>query len=412
MAGDAHRHPQTQAEYRFACRNATAYPLADLVDEVNAELDHLCSLRFTPDELAYMASLRYIKSDFIDFLRLFQFQRNFIRVQATPEGGLRIEAHGPQVHVMGFEIHVLAIVNELYFRRLAQPGTLEEGRRRLQAKITAAACLRTNPPWPIRLSCLTLACAAVFRSPGTAKVSITTLTREVPQRFKVHLQRAAGQGVGHRAHWHHGTRVFAKLSGIGRAPARLSESRAGRLGAGIPRRLGIALTDTVGMHAFLQDFDLSILPSCLTACATTPATRLTGATRRGALPQAAHQPAHQAAGVSRRAEHRQSAGAVALLCAAHSAGLWHWHQPDQRRGPEPLNIVMKLVRANGQPVAKISDTPGKTLCDDETYLAYLRQVFGIADSDCLTCNHASKKKHSCLRLVQRQLQTQKHIEIL
>ena len=26
-----HRHPQTQAEYRFACRNATAFPLAGLV---------------------------------------------------------------------------------------------------------------------------------------------------------------------------------------------------------------------------------------------------------------------------------------------------------------------------------------------------------------------------------------------
>jgi nicotinate phosphoribosyltransferase len=45
----------------------------------------------------------------------------------------------------------------------------------------------------------------------------------------------------------------------------------------------------------------------------------------------------------------------------------------------PLNIVMKLVRANGQPVAKLSDTPGKTLCDDETYLAYLRQVFNVAN---------------------------------
>ena len=29
----------------------------------------------------------------------------------------------------------------------------------------------------------------------------------------------------------------------------------------------------------------------------------------------------------------------------------------------------------GQPVAKLSDTPGKTLCSDETFLAYLRQVF-------------------------------------
>lgn len=42
-----HRHPTTLAEYRFACRNATAYPLAELEAEVNAELDHLCSLRFS-----------------------------------------------------------------------------------------------------------------------------------------------------------------------------------------------------------------------------------------------------------------------------------------------------------------------------------------------------------------------------
>ena len=44
-------------------------------------------------------------------------------------------------------------------------------------------------------------------------------------------------------------------------------------------------------------------------------------------------------------------------------------------GLTPLNIVMKLVRCNGQSVAKLSDSPGKTLCKDETFLAYLRQVF-------------------------------------
>ena len=46
-------------------------------------------------------------------------------------------------------------------------------------------------------------------------------------------------------------------------------------------------------------------------------------------------------------------------------------------GLTPLNIVMKLTSANGQPVAKLSDSPGKTLCDDQTFLAYLRQVFGV-----------------------------------
>ena len=44
----------------------------------------------------------------------------------------------------------------------------------------------------------------------------------------------------------------------------------------------------------------------------------------------------------------------------------------------PLQIVIKLTRCNGQPVAKLSDTPSKNMCDDEKYLAYLRQVFEIA----------------------------------
>ena len=53
-----HRHPQTQAEYAFVCRNESAFALAELADEVNAELDHLCSLSFKADELAYLGSLR------------------------------------------------------------------------------------------------------------------------------------------------------------------------------------------------------------------------------------------------------------------------------------------------------------------------------------------------------------------
>ena len=46
-------------------------------------------------------------------------------------------------------------------------------------------------------------------------------------------------------------------------------------------------------------------------------------------------------------------------------------------GLKTLHIVMKLTHANRQPVAKLSDSPGKLLCDDETFLAYLRQVFNV-----------------------------------
>ena len=49
-----HRHPATQAEYRFLCRNQPAYPLAELLDDVNRELDALCRLHFQDGELDYL----------------------------------------------------------------------------------------------------------------------------------------------------------------------------------------------------------------------------------------------------------------------------------------------------------------------------------------------------------------------
>ena len=47
-----HRHPATQAEYTFVCRNTPAYPLAELLGEVDRELDALCALSFRASELA------------------------------------------------------------------------------------------------------------------------------------------------------------------------------------------------------------------------------------------------------------------------------------------------------------------------------------------------------------------------
>jgi len=45
-------------------------------------------------------------------------------------------------------------------------------------------------------------------------------------------------------------------------------------------------------------------------------------------------------------------------------------------GITPINVVMKLVECNGQPVAKLSDSSGKTLSTDETFLAYCGRVSG------------------------------------
>jgi len=50
-------------------------------------------------------------------------------------------------------------------------------------------------------------------------------------------------------------------------------------------------------------------------------------------------------------------------------------------GYEPINIVIKMTECNGQPVAKVSDSPGKTVSKDAGYLRYLRQVFGLEPAE-------------------------------
>jgi len=45
--------------------------------------------------------------------------------------------------------------------------------------------------------------------------------------------------------------------------------------------------------------------------------------------------------------------------------------------PAPLQIVIKKTLFNGQHVAKLSDPPGKGICDGEKHRTYLRRVFQI-----------------------------------
>jgi nicotinate phosphoribosyltransferase len=42
-----------------------------------------------------------------------------------------------------------------------------------------------------------------------------------------------------------------------------------------------------------------------------------------------------------------------------------------------MSIVLKMAACNDQPVAKISDEPGKTHCKDPNFVAYLRHVFQV-----------------------------------
>jgi nicotinate phosphoribosyltransferase len=248
-----HQFPSNSAEYRFVCRNEAAFPLALLADEVNQQLDRLCGLRFARDELDYLAALRFIKPDFIEFLRIFQLNRDFIVVR-TDGDALVIEAHGPQVHVMPFEIYVLAIVNECYFRRIGQTD-IEVGRVRLRDKITMLERDVANHSRKHAFEFFDFGIRRRFSGAWHDEV-IATFKARAPRYFKgtsnVYLARKYGLvPIGTMAH-----EYLQTFQAVG---VQLRQSQKAALEAWVQEYrgdLGVALTDVVGMDAFFADFDL------------------------------------------------------------------------------------------------------------------------------------------------------------
>ena len=373
-----HRHPQTQAEYHFVCRNKPQYPLADLLDEVNAELDQLCSLRFTSADLDYLAGLRFIRSDFVDFLRLFQFQRAFIHAHAEGDA-LHIVARGPQVHVMAFEIFVLSIVNELYFRRFDSATALAQGRVRLQQKIGQLQALASE-----------VAMAHPFElfDFGVRRRYCGAWQREVVQAF-----------ASQTGQWFKGTSNVLLARDLGLVPigtmaheylqtyqalgVRLRDFQKAALEDWVQEYrgdLGIALTDTVGMDAFLADFDL-YFAKLFDGLRHDSGDAIVWGEKALAHYERLRIDAH-----TKRLVFSDGLDICRALELYHhfgnrtQLGFGIGTHLTNDMGLPALNIVMKLTHANGQPVAKLSDSPGKTLCDDPTFLAYLRQVFAVTPS--------------------------------
>src|SRR5678810_654203 len=133
-----HHFPGAQVEYVFKCRTE-GVDLAPHADEIRSGIADLCKMRFRDDELAYLRGLRFMKSDFVDFLGLFHFNEKYIHVgRGEAPGEIELTVRGPWLHTIMFEIPLLAIVSELYFRRTQPTPDFAEGRRRLKAKIDIA----------------------------------------------------------------------------------------------------------------------------------------------------------------------------------------------------------------------------------------------------------------------------------
>jgi nicotinate phosphoribosyltransferase len=376
-----HKFPQTHSVYHFRCRNLedTVYPLVDILDDLNEQLDHLCNLKYKEDELQYLRKLRFIKSDFVDYLELFQLKRRFIQASIDAEGRLDIHIEGPMVQAMMFEIFVLAIVNELYFSRIKTAQVWAEGERRLQAKLDLIQqyekSQQPNDP-PFLVSDFGTRRRYSF---AWQKHVVAAFHKTVPNVFRGTSNVLLAKELNITPI---GTMAHEFLQAFQALDVRLRDFQKAALETWVQEYrgdLGIALTDVVGMDAFLRDFDLYF------------AKLFDGLRHDSGDPNEWGDKAY--------AHYRKLKIDTKTKMLTFSDGLnlpkaWELHQYFKDRfqvsfgigtnltndmGQKPLNIVLKLVECNGQSVAKISDSPGKTMTDNDTFLAYLRQVFEIEE---------------------------------
>ncbi|HEU4621233.1 MAG TPA: nicotinate phosphoribosyltransferase [Burkholderiaceae bacterium] len=366
-----HHFPGAQVEYRFKCRNE-GVALAPLAQAVREHIAALCSLHFRDEELDYLRSMRFIKSDFVDFLGLFRLNEKYVHITPQPNGELDIVVRGPWLHTILFEIPVLAIVNELYFQSHAPHPDFALGRRRLEEKISLitrdadfddlriadyGTRRRFSRRWHEEVLLFTRAKLG-SRFAGTSNVFYAMKHGMTPLGTMAHEYLQACQALGPRL--------------------RDSQTYAFEVWAREYRGdLGIALSDVYGMDAFLRDFDMYFCKL------------FDGARHDSGDPfeWGERLIAHYA---NNRVDPRSK-----LLVFSDSLNfplIVDLHRRFAKRaklafgigtnltndlGYTPLQIVMKMVRCNDQPVAKLSDSPAKNMCDDPAYVAYLRQVFDI-----------------------------------
>ncbi len=374
MQAVLHHYPAAQVQYRFKCRTP-GIPLADHIDEISSEIDALCALRFRSEELDYLRGLRFIKSDFVDFLGLFHLDRKYIRLRASQvePGEIELDIVGPWLHTILFEVPLLAIINEVWFRHAGQPEA-GEGERRLDAKIVR---LREGGE------------DCVIADYGTRRRYSRDWHARVLPRLKAGLgAQFAGTSNVHFAREYGmtplGTMAHEWLQAFQALGPRLRDSQAVAFDVWAKEYrgdLGIALSDVVGLKAFLRDFDLYF-------CKLFDGMRhdsgeplqwgeeiLAHLERMRIDPRTKTLVFSDGLDVDKVLELHERFRGRCRLAFGIGTNLTN------DLGPTPLQIVIKMIRCNGQPVAKLSDSPGKSMCEDEGYVRYLRQVFELPDAE-------------------------------
>lgn len=362
-----HKHTDLSGEYYFRCRSEGVTFTKEMFDEINAQIDHLCTLTFTKEELDYLRSIRFIKNDFVEFLRLWRPIRDYVETRLGVSGHLHITVRGPLFSAMQFEIYLLEIVNEVYFRMKYDYAALRaSAEERLNQKIADFQAGKYT---------------FQFAEFGCRR----RLSREwqdvVVRRFAQETENCIGTSnvylamkyglkpIGTYAH-----EYVQMYQGIDSIPLSYTNHYALQDWYDEYRGdNGTALTDTITTDLFLLDFDRSMVNN------------FSGVRHDSGDPFAwgdkiiAH---YQKYGADPRTKQLLFSDSLDFDKAQALYDYFHQRAKvafgigtfcSNDTCVRPLNIVIKLQTVNGRAVAKLSDTPGKAMCRDDDFLEYLRR---------------------------------------
>lgn len=362
-----HKHTNLNGTYIFKCRNKDIIFTNEMADEINAQIDHLCTLTFTDEELDYLGSLRFIKPDYIEFLRLWRPLRRYVKCYRELDGTLNLRVDGPIFSAMQFEIYLLEIVNEVYFRmQYDYLDLVDTARDKFLFKLRGfrdelydfnfaefGTRRRLSREWQDYIMKDLLDTGHCV---GTSNVYLAMKYKTTP--------------IGTYAHEY--IQMYQGVPGVQLAytnKVALEEWFDEYQGD-----LGTALTDTLGTELFLMDFN-KLQANCYTGVRHD-----SGDPIHWGDTIIAH---YESLGIDPKTKTLLFSDSLDFDRAQEiydyfkgrikvSFGIGTFITNDTH--VDPLNIVVKLQYVDGHPVAKLSDVPGKAMCQDVNYLEYLQRA--------------------------------------
>lgn len=355
--------------YRFANRNDFDYrPYQAAIRE---QVEAMADLRFNQDDLAYLRSLGYFREDYLDWLSRYRFEPTQVRFLGTD--AFNLEIVGPWEETILWEVPLLAIMQEVVSGNRMEGRT--QGLQRLAAKIGRARPY-TLPP---NVSIIEF---------GTRRRYSAEYQRQVVARYSrrqdlvldgtsnVALAREFGLPcVGTMAH------EFFQMAQS--QPVPLEQTLRLALDEWMlfyRGQLGIALTDILPSAVFNRELD------ALHAKAYDGYRQDSGNPHEWAV---ALKDRLRELGVDPATKTVVFSDGLDLEkgCALGRIASQDWKKVvlgigtkltcDIGDGYTAKQNVIKLVEVAGRPVAKVSDTPGKGMCESPEYLERLRKAFNF-----------------------------------